>query len=365
MTRKHFPAALVAWCLVTSTALWVGLVGCGSETPGPQRAEHVEPAEGQPAQPEGRPAAEPSPETPEEPAGPGPQLPGTLPDEPGAMEPGTEPPGLAQPPLGESPPLEPPMGIEPPAGVEPGRTEPTPGEPSPLEPFSTPPPHTELPGSEVPGSEVPGVEIPGMEAPRTEIPGTELPPAERPPGGLPPLETPSTPPSTPAGTPPAAAPGRLNVTSSAFQPGQPIPKRYTGDGEDVSPPLAWSGLPAGTKQLALICDDPDAPRDEPWVHWVIYAIPPETAGLPEGVPRTERLANPRGALQGRNSWPTNNLGYRGPAPPPAHGPHRYFFKLYALDTALTLKPGLSKDELLGAIRGHVLAEGQLLGTYDR
>jgi Raf kinase inhibitor-like YbhB/YbcL family protein len=165
--------------------------------------------------------------------------------------------------------------------------------------------------------------------------------------------------------PPAVTPGRLSVTSSAFQAGQPIPKKYTGDGEDVSPALAWSGLPTGTKQLALICDDPDAPRTEPWVHWVIYAIPPDTAGLPEGLPRSERLANPPGALQGRNSWPTDNLGYRGPAPPPAHRPHRYFFKLYALDTALALKPGLSKDELLEAITGHVLAEGQLLGMYDR
>ena len=326
MTRKHFPAALTACCLMAGTALWVGLAGCGSDTPGPQRAEHVEPGEGQPAGPEGPPAGEPSP-------GSGPELPDTLPDESGPAGP----------------------GLEPPTGFEPGPAEPTPDEPSPLEPFSTQPPRTELPGTE----------LPGMETPGAEIPGTELPPAEGPPAGLPPLETPSTPPSTPADTPPAAVPGSLNVTSSAFQPGQVISKKYTGDGEDVSPPLAWSGLPAGTKQLALICDDPDAPRTEPWVHWVIYAIPPQTAGLPEGVPRTERLENPPGALQGRNSWPTDNLGYRGPAPPPKHDAHRYFFKLYALDTALALKPGLTKDELLTAIQGHVLAEGRLLGKYDR
>jgi len=346
MTRKHFPAVLTACLLMASAALWIGLAGCGSDTPGPQRAEHVEPAEGQPAEPEGPPAGGPSPGLPEEPAGPGPELPGTLPTEPGPAGPGLEPPGFAQPPFGESPPTQPPIGVEPPAGFEPGPTEPTPGGTSPLEPFSTQPPRTELPGTELPP---------------TEMPGTELPPTGRPSVDLPPFQTASTPPSTP----PPVTPDRLSVSSTAFQQGKPIPKKYTADGEDVSPPLAWSGLPAGTKQLALICDDPDAPRTEPWVHWVIYAVPPETGSLPEGLPRSERLANPPGALQGRNSWPTDNLGYRGPAPPRAHGPHRYFFKLYALDTALALKPGLSKDELLAAIKGHVLAEGQLLGTYDR
>jgi Raf kinase inhibitor-like YbhB/YbcL family protein len=247
------------------------------------------------------------------------------------MESASEPPGFPQ------PSGEPPAGVEPPAGSEPGATEPPPGEPSPLEAFSR---------------ELPDAELPGTELPPVGEPTTERPPAEPPS-----FETPS--------APPTRVPAGLNITSSAFQQGKTVPKEHTGDGEDVSPPLAWSGLPAGTKQLALICDDPDAPRDEPWVHWVIYAIPPQTAGLPEGVPRTERLENPPGALQGRNSWPTDNIGYRGPAPPPKDDAHRYFFKLYALDTALKLAPGLSKDELLAAIKGHVLAEGQLLGTYDR
>ncbi len=156
-----------------------------------------------------------------------------------------------------------------------------------------------------------------------------------------------------------------SIATVAFGEGEPIPKRFTEDGEDVSPPLAWSGVPQGSKQLALICDDPDAPTPQPWVHWVIYGISPETTGLPEGVAQVERPDTVAGAMQGKNSWPKDNLGYRGPAPPPAHGVHRYYFKLYALDTALTLQPGLTKDELLAAMKGHVLAEVQLMGTYDR
>jgi len=320
MTRKHFSAARTLGCLVAGAALWVGLAGCESEAPGPQHAERAEPEE-QPAPREGQPAGEPSPEEPQEPAGPGPELPGAPPEEPGPAMPGTGPP----------------------AGPGPGAAEPTPGEPSPLEP---------------PPAEPPGAELPGTELPRPGLPAAELPPMERSP------RLPDTPSETPS-TLPADTPARLNVVSTAFQQGKPIPQKYTGDGEDLSPPLSWSGVPAGTEQLALICDDPDAPREEPWVHWVIYSIPPETAGLPEGVPRTERPESPPRALQGRNSWPTDNIGYRGPAPPPKDDAHRYFFKLYALDTALSLEPGLTKNELLDAIEGHVLARGQLLGTYDR
>jgi len=315
MTIKPLRTAIFACSCVAGVALLAGLTGCGSESPEPQRAEQPEPAEGQPEQPEQLPSDEPSPAVPElpgEPAWPAPELPGAAPEQPEPAEPGPEPPSFPQPPVGE-----PPSAVEPPRGSEPGPTGPAPGGPSPIQP----------------------------------------PPEEPPPEELPPMETPA--------TSPEVVPAEPSVTSSAFEQGEPIPKKYTGDGEDVSPPLAWSGLPAGTKQLALVCDDPDAPRPEPWVHWVIYAIPPQTAGLSEGVPRTERLADPPGALQGKSSWPTDNLGYRGPAPPPDHGPHRYFFKLYALDTALALKPGLSKDELLKAIEGHVLAEAQLTGTYDR
>ncbi len=158
----------------------------------------------------------------------------------------------------------------------------------------------------------------------------------------------------------------IKITSEAFVQGAPIPRKYTGEGDDVSPPLAWTGLPAETKELALICDDPDAPTPEPWVHWVICKIPPETTGLPEGVPRTPRLKQPEGAVQGKNSWPGDeNLGYRGPMPPPGHGRHRYYFKLYALDQPVDAEPGLTKTELIRKISGHVLGEGRLMGTFER
>ena len=154
----------------------------------------------------------------------------------------------------------------------------------------------------------------------------------------------------------------IQITSSAFTQGQPIPKKYTGEGADVSPPLAWSNLPADAKELALICDDPDAPNGD-WVHWVIYKIPVGTKGLPEGVPPKSKLKEPAGALQGDNSWPST--GYRGPMPPPGHGVHHYHFKLYALDAPLQAEPGLTKQALLERIKGHVLAEGELMGTYKR
>jgi Raf kinase inhibitor-like YbhB/YbcL family protein len=157
----------------------------------------------------------------------------------------------------------------------------------------------------------------------------------------------------------------IQVTSSAFKQGGTIPKKHTGEGADVSPPLAWSGVPEGTKELVLICDDPDAPRGT-WVHWVIYKIPADAKGLPEGVTRKPKPADPAGALQGTNSWPEGeNMGYRGPMPPPGHGVHHYHFKVYALDTPLAADPGLDKPTLLTIIRGHILAEGELMGTYQR
>lgn len=155
------------------------------------------------------------------------------------------------------------------------------------------------------------------------------------------------------------------MTSTAFAEGRPIPSKYTADGADLSPPLAWSPVPEGTKELALICDDPDAPTDEPWVHWVIYRIPADARELPQGIARDLRPAKPAGAVQGKNTWPDGqNIGYRGPAPP-AGKPHRYFFKLYALDVALPDTPGMTKTELLKAISGHVIGQGQLIGTYQR
>jgi Raf kinase inhibitor-like YbhB/YbcL family protein len=147
----------------------------------------------------------------------------------------------------------------------------------------------------------------------------------------------------------------LTLTSAAFTAHGPIPQQYTGEGADVSPPLAWSGVPQGAKELALICEDPDAPTARPWVHWVAYKIPPMLSGLPAGA---------RGDLTaGQNDF--NQTGYRGPMPPPGHGVHQYHFHLYALDVALLASPGLTKDQLLDAMQGHILAEGELVGTYER
>lgn len=159
----------------------------------------------------------------------------------------------------------------------------------------------------------------------------------------------------------------FTLTSPAFQHNHPIPPKYTGEGQDVSPPLNWSGLPQGTVELALICDDPDAPRPEPWVHWLIWNIPAQATGLPEAIPRQAQVQLPGlGTLrQGANSWPSDNLGYRGPFPPRGHGVHHYHFRLYALDTKLDLAPGATKDQLLAAMKGHILAETVLTGTYQR
>ena len=158
----------------------------------------------------------------------------------------------------------------------------------------------------------------------------------------------------------------IQLTSAAFGEGEKIPVKYAGDGEDLSPPLSWSGLPEGTKELALICDDPDAPTPEPWVHWVICKLPPDTPGLTEGIATSATLSELGGALQGKNSWPQGvTIGYRGPMPPPGHGMHHYHFHLYALDAKLALAAEATKSQLLAAMKGHVLAEGKLVGTYER
>jgi len=151
----------------------------------------------------------------------------------------------------------------------------------------------------------------------------------------------------------------FQLTSSAFREGQRIPSEYTKDGMGLSPPLAWSDLPDGTLSLALIADDPDAPR-RCWVHWVLFNLPGDLRGLEDGIAAVETLAD--GAKQGKNDFGT--IGYGGPAPPRGK-PHRYFFKLYALDALLTLPAGATKDQLLAAIKGHVLAEAHLMGKYQR
>ncbi|GAB4372986.1 MAG: YbhB/YbcL family Raf kinase inhibitor-like protein [Calditrichia bacterium] len=150
----------------------------------------------------------------------------------------------------------------------------------------------------------------------------------------------------------------ITLTSPAFAEGGMIPAKYTCDGPDVSPPLNWENLPDGTKSIALICDDPDAPMGT-WVHWVIFNIPPSEKSLPENVAKTERLDN--GAIQGKNDF--RRIGYGGPCPP--GGTHRYYFKIYALRSMLDLKPGATKKELLEAMKGLVLGEGQLMGKYKR
>jgi hypothetical protein len=151
----------------------------------------------------------------------------------------------------------------------------------------------------------------------------------------------------------------LHMTSSSFENEREIPARYTCEGEDVSPPLAWSGVPQGTRSLALVLDDPDAPDPRApkttWVHWVVYDIPPSAAGLAEGA------ALPAGAREGRNDWKAT--GYRGPCPP--IGRHRYFHKLYALDTVLPDLGQPDKATLEGAMKGHVLAQATLIGTYAK
>lgn len=171
--------------------------------------------------------------------------------------------------------------------------------------------------------------------------------------------------STQSGGSGAAQPGTvgaLAVTSPAFGDGQAIPARFTEDGLDLSPELRWTGVPAQARQLALLVDDPDAPTTAPWVHWVLYAMPASTTGLPEAVAKDETLTAPAGAKQGKNSWGT--IGYRGPAPPPGKL-HHYHFAVYALDAELPAPPGLDKAALLQQLEGHILAKGELVGTYQR
>jgi Raf kinase inhibitor-like YbhB/YbcL family protein len=154
----------------------------------------------------------------------------------------------------------------------------------------------------------------------------------------------------------------LTLVSSAFAHHGEIPTRYTCDDADVSPPLSWSGVPAAAKSLALIVDDPDAPDPEApkmtWVHWILYNLPPDCTGLPEGVGAKDL---PKGTLEGINDW--RRSGYGGPCPP--IGRHRYFHKLYALDTVLPDLHRPTKAKLEQAMRGHILAQAELVGTHQR
>jgi Raf kinase inhibitor-like YbhB/YbcL family protein len=152
----------------------------------------------------------------------------------------------------------------------------------------------------------------------------------------------------------------VRLESSAFSPGSPIPDVHARDGRDQSPPLSWSDPPAGTKSFALVCDDPDAPRGT-WVHWVLFDLPATATGVPAGIPTAERP--PVGGVQGRNDY--GDLGWGGPQPPRGHGVHHYGFRLYALDTLLNLAPHSTLAQVDAAMRGHVLGEAKLMGTYRR
>jgi len=149
------------------------------------------------------------------------------------------------------------------------------------------------------------------------------------------------------------------LTTTAFANGGEIPKKHTCDGADVSPALNWNDAPAGTESFALIADDPDAPVGT-WTHWIIWNISGKTIALSEGVPKVGESGN--GARQGRNDF--KRIGYGGPCPPPGK-PHRYFFKLYALDAKLGVKAGAGRSELESAMKGHLLSQTELKGTYGR
>ncbi len=151
----------------------------------------------------------------------------------------------------------------------------------------------------------------------------------------------------------------LSLSSIAFQGGERIPVKYTCEGQDVSPPLMWNEPPQGTQSLALILDDPDAPGGV-FNHWVLFNILADSRELPEAMPTESQLSS--GVLQGENDF--GRIGYGGPCPPPGRT-HRYCFTLYALDRALDLKAGVSKKQVLNAMQGHILAQGQLTGTYQR
>ncbi len=163
----------------------------------------------------------------------------------------------------------------------------------------------------------------------------------------------------------AQTPATLVVTSPTIKAGAPVPTDHTADGKNISPTLEWSGVPAGTKELAVICEDPDAPTPVPFVHWVVYKIPATATRLPENLPIDQTTAMPTeiaGAVQGVSGF--RRPIYRGPAPPPGKV-HHYHFIVYALDATLDLAPGLNTEQLLAAMEGHIIGQGELVATYER
>ncbi|MBL8877666.1 MAG: YbhB/YbcL family Raf kinase inhibitor-like protein [Phycisphaerales bacterium] len=169
-------------------------------------------------------------------------------------------------------------------------------------------------------------------------------------------------PTTQPSSNPAKYPMSITLTTPAFKPGERIPRDNTGYGEDKSPRLEWSAPPDGTKELAIVFDDPDVKRPGGFVHWVIYKIPPNTRSLPEALTRDEKPAEPAGAVQGRNDF--RKIGYYGPLTPPGP-PHHYTFRIFALDTVIDLPAGATKKQLMEKIEGHVLAGGELVGLFQK
>ncbi len=159
----------------------------------------------------------------------------------------------------------------------------------------------------------------------------------------------------------------MQLHSPAFQNDGLIPRHYSGEGEDVSPPLSWSFVPEHTRAFALLCEDPDAPirpgKEHPFAHWMIYNIPARIQALPEGLPAREVILQPVLATQGRNSF--GKIGYGGPMPPVDHGPHHYHFTLFALSTSIPFSSGMRREAFLLALQGHVLERATLTGVYER
>jgi Raf kinase inhibitor-like YbhB/YbcL family protein len=155
----------------------------------------------------------------------------------------------------------------------------------------------------------------------------------------------------------------FEIRSKAFSASEKIPREYSGEGKDISPPLLWRDVPKGTQEFALICEDPDAPQDTPFVHWIAYKIPANVTELPQNLPKQKKLAKPVAILQGVNSF--DKIGYGGPMPPKRHGTHHYHFRLLALDSPLPEMPGLDIDEFKKLVAGHVLEQVEVIGTYER
>jgi len=155
----------------------------------------------------------------------------------------------------------------------------------------------------------------------------------------------------------------MRVTSPVIKDNQPINPKYTADGDNISPPLHIEDVPSNARELALIVEDPDAPTPEPFVHWVLYKVPPTSTDLPEGIKTAARIDQPPGAMQGKNDM--KRVGYTGPEPPPGHGTHHYHFRVYALDKRLEVQPGADEKSLLASMSGHILDSAEVVGTYER